>query len=85
MKDCFMCLFFTLPLAQCAGKTLQKPDTSKALEKLNCIDTLVRAVFLCNGRPFDTKLVYYNQGHYNVNSINLMCATLSYMFIAMFP
>ena len=80
-----MCLFFTLPLAQYAGRTLQRPDISKALEKLNCSDTLMRAEFLYNDRPFDTKLVHQDQGYYNANSINLMCATLSYVFIAMFP
>lgn len=55
MKDCFMRPFFTLPLAQCAARTLQRPDISKALEKLNCSDTLVGTEFLYNHRPFDTK------------------------------
>lgn len=54
----FHVLVLTLPLAQCAGSSLQRPDISKALEKLNCSDTLVRTEFLCNDRPFDTKLVY---------------------------
>lgn len=58
MKDCFVRLFFTLPLAQCAGRSLQRPDISKALEKLNCNDKLVGVEFLYNHRPFDTKLVH---------------------------
>lgn len=80
-----MQLFFTLSLAQCTGRTLQRPDISKALEKLNCSDTLVGADFLYNHRPSDTKLAHQDQGYYNFKPINFMCAALSYVFIAMFP
>lgn len=54
----FHVLVFHSSSAQYAGKTLQRPDISKAPEKLNCSDTLMRAEFLYNDRPFDTKLVH---------------------------